>query len=45
MSTLPDKPVVVRIICTGYYIPAVLVGLWWQKYGPYAWIPAAQSRN
>ena len=45
MTTLPPKPVVVRIIATGYYIPSVLIGLWVTKYGPMAWIPAAQSRN
>jgi len=45
MSTLPPKPIVVRIIATGYYIPSVLIGLWWTRYGPEAWIPATQSRN
>ncbi len=45
MNILPPKPVVVRIISTGYFIPACLVWLWQRKYGPEAWIPAAQSRN
>jgi len=45
MSTLPPKPVVVRIISTGYFIPAVLVCLWWSRYGPEAWVAATQSTN
>jgi len=44
-GTIPPKDIVARLIPTGYYIPAILVGLWWSRYGREAWFVAAQSRN
>jgi len=45
MKTLPPKDIVQRLIPTGYFIPAILVGLWWARYGSEAWVPAAQNKN
>jgi len=45
MKTLPPKYIVERLIPAGYFIPAILVGLWWSRYGPEAWVPASQNKN